>query len=64
MTAPWATLAGILILTLLAGPRVAEGQQGRLYRVGVVVQGGSPRICPTAPAKSGTTASAELKAPY
>ena len=40
MTALRATLAGILILALLAAPLGAEAQQGRLYRVGVVFQGG------------------------
>jgi putative ABC transport system substrate-binding protein len=40
MTAARATLAGILILTLLAAPLAAAAQQGRVYRVGVVFQGG------------------------
>ncbi len=40
MTAPRATLAGILMLGLFAGPLAVAAQQARLYRVGVVLQGG------------------------
>jgi putative ABC transport system substrate-binding protein len=40
MTAPRATLAGILIFALFAVPLAVEAQRARPYRVGVVLQGG------------------------
>ena len=40
MTLSWLTLPGILILALLGLPDAVEAQQARLYRVGVVLQGG------------------------
>src|SRR5215510_8036512 len=41
MTTPWAALAGFfLTLTVLAVPFAVEAQQARLYRVGIVFQGG------------------------
>jgi putative ABC transport system substrate-binding protein len=40
MTSPRLTLAGILILALFALPLAVEGQQARVYRVGVVLHGG------------------------
>jgi putative ABC transport system substrate-binding protein len=39
--APRPTLTGILILAILAAPLAVEAQQARVYRVGVVLQGGS-----------------------
>jgi putative tryptophan/tyrosine transport system substrate-binding protein len=41
MTAARPTLAGILILALFTIPLAVEAQQARVYRVGVVLQGGS-----------------------
>ncbi len=41
MTAPRPTLTGILVLALFALPLAVEAQQARVYRVGVVLQGGS-----------------------
>ena len=40
MTTPRLTLTGILILALFALPLAVEAQQARVYRVGVVLQGG------------------------
>src|SRR6266849_11003212 len=40
MTAPRPTLTGILILVLFAAPLAGEAQQPRVYRVGVILQGG------------------------
>jgi putative ABC transport system substrate-binding protein len=40
MTAPRSTLTGILILALFALPHAVEAQQPRVYRVGVILQGG------------------------
>ena len=40
MTAPRPTLTGILILALFAMSFAVEAQQARVYRVGVVLQGG------------------------
>jgi len=40
MTAPRLALTGILILALFALPLAGEAQQARVYRVGVVLQGG------------------------
>ncbi len=40
MTVPRLTLTGILILALFALPLAVEAQQARVYRVGVVLQGG------------------------
>ena len=41
MTGPRSALAGIPILALIAMTLVAEAQQDRVYRVGVILQGGS-----------------------
>ena len=40
MTTPRLTLTGILILALFALPLAGEAQQARVYRVGVMLQGG------------------------
>ena len=40
MTTPRLTLTGLLILALFALPLAVEAQQARIYRVGVVLQGG------------------------
>jgi putative ABC transport system substrate-binding protein len=40
MTTPRLTLTGLLILALFALPLAVEAQQARVYRVGVVLQGG------------------------
>lgn len=40
MTSPRSALTGLLILALLAAPLAAEAQQARVYRVGVILQGG------------------------
>ena len=46
MTAPQSTLTGILMVALFAMPLAVEAQQARVYRVGVLLQGGpySPAI--------------------
>jgi putative ABC transport system substrate-binding protein len=41
MTVPRPALAGILILALFTVPLAVEAQQARVYRVGVLLQGGS-----------------------
>jgi putative ABC transport system substrate-binding protein len=41
MTVPRSALTGILILTLFAAPLAVGAQQARVYRVGVVLQGGA-----------------------
>src|SRR2546425_205458 len=40
MTASRLTLTGILILALVAVPLAVEAQQARVYRIGVILQGG------------------------
>src|SRR2546427_11650255 len=40
MTALGPTLTGVLIFALFAAPFAAEAQQARVYRIGVILQGG------------------------